>query len=53
MTNRPNADFLQVLLRQARQDRLVYLVHAEGPLVPFEAKAPQPTPEVHDGASST
>ena len=50
MTDRTNADFFQVLLRQARQDPLVYLVFAECGLVPFEAEAPQPSTEVHDGA---
>ena len=47
MTNRSNADFLQVLLRQTRQDPFVNLVLAEGPLVSFEAKAPQPIPDIH------
>jgi hypothetical protein len=50
VTDRTNADFFQVLLRQARQDPLVYLVFAECGLVPFEAQAPQPSTEVHDGA---
>jgi hypothetical protein len=39
-----------VLRRQVRQDRVVDLVLAECRLVPFEAKAPQPIPEVDDGA---
>ena len=50
MTNRTDADFLQVLLCQAREDPFVNLVLAERSLVSFEAKAPQPTSEVHDGA---
>jgi hypothetical protein len=33
-----------------RKNRLVYFVLAKGCLVPFEAEAPQPTSEVHDGA---
>ena len=36
--------------RQVRQDRFVNLVLAEGPFVPFEAKAPQPNSKVHSGA---
>jgi hypothetical protein len=47
------AKILQVLRRQARQDRVVDLVLAECRLVPFEAKAPQPTPEIHDGAPNS
>ena len=45
-----NAKFLQVLVRQALKDRLVYLVLAKRRLIPFEAQAPQPTPEVHKRA---
>ena len=45
-----DAEVLQVLRRQARQDRLVNLVLAEYSLILFEAKAPQPTTEVHDSA---
>ncbi len=51
MTDRTNADFLQVLLREAREDPFVNLVLAEGPLVSFEAKAPQPKQDVHGGPS--
>jgi hypothetical protein len=40
ITNRTNADFLQVLLREAREDPIAYLVLAECRLVSFEAKAP-------------
>jgi hypothetical protein len=43
-----HAKLLQVLFRQTRKNHLINLVLAEGPLIPFEAKAPQPTPEVHD-----
>jgi hypothetical protein len=43
-----HAKLLQVLFRQTRKNRLINLVLSEGPLIPFEAKAPQPTPEVHD-----
>src|SRR6185436_12459974 len=49
VTDRTNADFLQVLLRQAREDPLVYLVLAECRLVSFEAQAPQPNRDIHDG----
>jgi hypothetical protein len=50
MTNRTNADFLQVLLGQVREDPFVDLVVAESRLVFFEAKAPQPNHNVHEGA---
>ena len=50
VTDRTNADFLQVLLREAGDDPLAYLVLAECRLVSFEAKAPQPN-RVHVGAS--
>jgi hypothetical protein len=36
MTNRTNADFLQVLLREARKDPFVYLILAECRLIAFE-----------------
>src|SRR6516225_7153286 len=42
-----NAEVLQVLRSQVRQDRVVYLVLAEGRLIPFEAELSQPIPEVH------
>jgi hypothetical protein len=45
-----NAQILQVLSRQARQDGFVDLVIAESRLIPFEAKAPQPTSEVHEAS---
>ena len=41
-----DAQILQVLRRQVRQDRLIDLVLAESGLVPFEAKAPQLTVDV-------
>ena len=50
MPNGRDAELLQVLLRQAREDRLVYLILAECRLVFFEAQAPQPDHNVHDGA---
>ena len=52
MTNRTNADFLQVLLREAREGPFVYFVLAKCGLVLFEAKAPQPSSEVHDNAQA-
>src|SRR6516162_10150181 len=50
MPNNTDAQILQVVCRQGRQDRLVDLIFAECRLVPFEAKAPQPTPDVHHRA---
>jgi hypothetical protein len=50
VTDRTNADFLQVLLCEAREDPLVYLVVAERSLVSFEAQAPQPNHDIHGGA---
>ena len=41
---------LQGLVRQARKDRLVYLILAECRLILPEAQAPQPDHDVHDGA---
>ena len=41
---------LQGLVRQARKNRLVYLVLAECRLILPEAQAPQPDHNVHDGA---
>ena len=40
MPNCCDAKILQVLVRQARKNRLVYLVLAERRLITFEAKAP-------------
>ena len=47
MPHNANAEVLQVLRSQVRQDRVVYLVLAEGRLIPFEAELSQPIPEVH------
>jgi rubredoxin len=49
MANGTDADFLQVLLCQVREDPLVDFVVAECRLVFFEAQAPQPDHDVHDG----
>ena len=38
--------------RQAWQDLLIDLVFAERRLIPFEAQAPQPTTDIHGGASA-
>jgi hypothetical protein len=48
--NRGDAKLLQGLVRQARKNRLVYVILAERRLVLAEAKAPQPDHDVHDGA---
>ena len=45
-----DAKLLQVLCRQARKNRLVYLILAECRLVLPEAQAPQPDHNVHEGA---
>ena len=50
MPNRRDAKLLQVLVRQARENRLVYLILAECRLILPEAQAPQPDHNVHDGA---
>jgi hypothetical protein len=47
---RRDAKLFQVLVRQARENRLVYVVLAEDRLVLPEAQAPQPDHNVHDGA---
>ena len=49
MTKRGDAKLLQVLVRQARENRLVYVIPAEDRLILPEAKAPQPDHNVHDG----
>ena len=41
------AELFQILLRQLRKNRLVNLVRAECRLVLFEAKAPQPSADIH------
>ena len=45
-----DAELLQILICQIRQDCLIDRVIAEYRLILFEAKAPQPPSEVHDGA---
>jgi hypothetical protein len=45
-----DAKLLQVLFRQARKNRLIYLILAEGRLILPEAKAPQPNHDIHDDA---
>ena len=50
MSKRRDAKLLQVLVRQARENRLVYVILAEDRLVLAEAQAPQPDHDVHDGA---
>jgi hypothetical protein len=52
MANGTDADFLQVLLCQVREDPLVDFVVAECRLVFFETQAPQPDHDVHDGRPS-
>ena len=47
---RRDAKLLQVLCRQARKNRLVYVILAECRLILPEAQAPQPDHNVHDGA---
>jgi hypothetical protein len=41
---------LQVLCRQARQQRFIDRILAKCRLILFKAKAPQPTSNVHDDA---
>jgi hypothetical protein len=50
VSNNAYAEILQVLCRQARQDRLVDRILAECRLILSEVKAPQPTSEVHIGS---
>ena len=49
MSDKSDTKILQILGRQARQDRVVDLILAECRLILFEAKAPQPTSDVHGG----
>ena len=49
VSKRRNAKLLQVLVRQARENRLVYVILAEDRLVLPEAQAPQPDHNVHPG----
>ena len=48
MPNRGDAKLLQGLVRQARENRLVYVILAECRLILPEAQAPQPDHNVHD-----
>jgi hypothetical protein len=50
MPDNTDPQILQVVCRQGRQDCLVNLIFAECRLIFFEAKAPQPTPDVHHRA---
>jgi hypothetical protein len=50
MSNCRDAKLLQGLVRQARENRLVYLIFAESRLILPEAQAPQPDHNVHDDA---
>jgi hypothetical protein len=45
---RRDTQLLQVLVRQARENRLIYVILAEDHLVLPEAQAPQPNHDVHD-----
>jgi hypothetical protein len=47
VSKRRDAKLLQVLVRQARENRLVYVILAEDRLVLSEAQAPQPNHDVH------
>src|SRR5262249_42238111 len=49
VTKRGDAKLLQVLVRQARENRLVYVILAEDRLILPETKAPQPDHHIHDG----
>jgi hypothetical protein len=50
VTKRGDTKLLQVLVRQARENRLVYVILAEDRLILPEAQAPQPDHNVHEGA---
>jgi hypothetical protein len=49
MANNADAHVLKVLRRQVWQDLLVDGVLAECRLILLQAKAPQPTPDIHVG----
>ena len=51
MPDRSDTKILQILCGQTRQDGIVDVILAERRLVLFEAKAPQPTFDVHGVAS--
>ena len=46
MTNRANADFLQILLRELRQDAFVDLVLAKASLILSKAKTSEPVADI-------
>jgi hypothetical protein len=48
-----DAKLLQVFFRQARKDRVVYLVLTEGRLVAFETEPPQPITDAAKRTSAT
>src|ERR1700739_3094379 len=50
---RGDTKLLQVLVRQAWENRLVYVILAEDRLVLPEAKAPQPDHNVHDSTPNS
>src|SRR4029077_8426621 len=50
VSKRRDAKLLPVLVREARDIRLVYVILAEDRLVLAEAQASQPDHDVHDGA---
>jgi hypothetical protein len=50
MPDQTDAQILQILARQGRQNSIVDRVLAERSLIPFEAEAAQPLSEVHDRA---
>src|SRR5262249_37216276 len=50
MPQRGDAELLQILSRQVRENRLVYVILAEDRLILPEAKAAQPDNNVHDDA---
>src|SRR6266436_616246 len=47
MSDQTDAEILQILGRQARQDPCVDLVRTEGRLVLVEPEAAQPSPNIH------
>jgi hypothetical protein len=53
LTRCPNAKLLEVLVRQARENRLVYVILAEDHLVLGELQAPQRDHNVHDDGAHT
>ena len=50
MLKRGDAKLFQVLVRQARENRLVNVILAEDRLILPEAQTPQSDHDVHDGA---